>query len=250
MADAGGPWGRKTKQGLTSRQRSLIWVAVALAVAFVIWKLAKTYPDALSSDFDQARLINLIGFLILLSAGVVMGRRFRTKDTLRNVAIWCAVFGVLGIGYTFRGELGRIGERVRGELIPGTPVATGPHEMEIAASEDGSYYVDGTINGARAHFAIDTGATSIVLSPDDARRAGIDVDRLDYSLPSETAHGTGFGASAQIDRLVVGGIELDNIRVEVNKSPMSSSLLGMAFLKHLDSFGTRDGRLVLRWHST
>lgn len=96
---------------------------------------------------------------------------------------------------------------------------------------------------------IDTGASSIVLSPDDARRAGIDVDSLDYSLLSETAHGTGFGASVLIDRLVVGGIELDNIRVEVNKSPMSSSLLGMAFLKHLDYFGMRDGRLVLRWHS-
>lgn len=138
MADAGGPWGRKTNPGLTSQQRSLIWVAVALAVAFVIWKLVEAYPDALSTDWGKANLINLIGFLALLSAGVVMGRRFRTRDTLRNIAIWCAVFGVLGLGYTFRNELGRIGERVRGELIPGTPIATGAHEMAIAASEGGA----------------------------------------------------------------------------------------------------------------
>jgi aspartyl protease family protein len=121
--------------------------------------------------------------------------------------------------------------------------------MTIAASEDGSYYVDGTINGARAHFVIDTGATSIVLSPADAQRAGIDPATLDYSLPTETAHGTGFGASARVDRLVVGGIELDNVPVMVDKSPMSASLLGLAFLKRLDSFSVRDERLTLRWHS-
>lgn len=227
----------------------LVWLAVALAGALLIWKLAEAFPDALQSDWDKMRLINLIGFLMLLSVGIVMGRRFRTRDTIRNIAIWCAVFAVLGIGFTFRNELSRFGDRVRGELFPGTPVATGSHELAIAASEDGSYYVDGTVNGAPAHFMIDTGASGIVLSPADARRAGIDIAALDYSLPAETAHGVGFAASTRVDRLVIGGIELDDVQVEVNKSAMSSSLLGMTFLKRLDSFGVRDGRFVMRWRA-
>ena len=70
-----------------------------------------------------------------------MGRRFRTRDTFRNIAIWCAVFVVLGIGYTFRGELAAIGDRVRGELIPSYAVATGPHAMTLTANEDGGFYV-------------------------------------------------------------------------------------------------------------
>lgn len=247
MPDTGGPWGRKTNPGLTGQQRLLVWIAAALALAVVVWKLAEAFPDALLSDWDQVNLITLVGFLALLSASVVMGRRFRARDTLRNIAIWCAAFAMLGLGYTFRGELGRIGDRVRGELFPGTPVATGAHEMTIAESQDGSYYVDGTINGARAHFVIDTGASSIVLSPDDARRAGIDIAALDYSLPSETAHGTGFGAFTHVDRLDVGNIELRDVPVQVNKSPMSSSLLGLTFLHRLDSFGVQDGRLMLRW---
>ncbi|HUO92173.1 MAG TPA: TIGR02281 family clan AA aspartic protease [Rhizomicrobium sp.] len=120
--------------------------------------------------------------------------------------------------------------------------------MSIAASEDGSYYVDGTINGAPARFAIDTGASDIVLSPEDAARAGIDVAHLDYSLPTETAHGTGFSASTRIDRLVVGQIELHDVAVEINKSPMAESLLGLAFLKRLDFFGVQNRRFVMRWH--
>ena len=248
MPQPEGPWGRKASPGLTGGQRMLIWFAVALAGALLIWKLAEAFPDALQSDWDKVRLINLVGFIALLSASLVLGRRFRTRDTIRNIAIWCAVFAALGLGYTFSGELGALGDRVRGELFPGTPVSTGPREMTISASEGGGYYVDGTINGAPARFAIDTGASGIVLSPEDAARAGIDVAHLDYSLPVETAHGASFNASARVDRLVVGQIELHDVEVEINKSSMGSSLLGMTFLKRLDSFGVENGRFVMRWH--
>ena len=96
---------------------------------------------------------------------------------------------------------------------------------------------------------IDTGATDIVLSPDDARHIGIDVASLNYSRHSKTAHGAGCGAPAHLARLVVGTIELDGVPVTVNKSPMYSSLLGQAFLNRLESFEVRNGRLMLRWRS-
>jgi len=251
MPQTDGPWGRKPNPVTTTghQQRLYIWIAVVLAGALGLWKLSTLFPGALSSSLDQARFINLIGFLVLLSAGVIMGRRFRTRDTARNIAIWCAVFAVLGIGYSFRNELSAIGERVRGELIPSYAVATGPHEMTLAENEDGGFYVEGEVNSAPAHFMIDTGATDIVLSPADARHAGIDIGGLDYSLPSATANGAGFGAPAHLARLVVGGIELDDVRVVVNKAPMDSSLLGQAFLKQLDSFEVRNGRLTLRWYA-
>ncbi|HTW36296.1 MAG TPA: TIGR02281 family clan AA aspartic protease [Rhizomicrobium sp.] len=250
MPQTDGPWGRKPNPVTTGDQRRFyFWIAVAIVGALVLWKLSTLFPGALATDWDKFRLINLIGFLILLSAGIVMGRRFRTRDTLRNLAIWCAAFAVLGIGYTFRNELSAIGERVRGELIPSYAVATGPHEMTLTAGEDGGFYVDGEVNGAPAHFMIDTGATDIVLSPADAQRAGIDIAALDYSRPSQTANGAGWGAPAHVARLVVGGIELDDVPVTVNKAPMDSSLLGQAFLRRLDSFEARNGRLTLRWHS-
>jgi aspartyl protease family protein len=250
MPQTDGPWGRKPQFVPTSGQRRLlIGIALALAAALAIWKLSELFPGALASDWDKFRLINLIAFLALLSAGIVMGRRFRTRDTLRNVGIWCAIFAMLGIGYTFRNELSAVGTRVRGELIPSYAVQTAPHEMTITENENGGFYVEGKVNGAPAHFAIDTGATDIVLSPADAQRAGIDIAGLDYSSPSETANGAGWGARIHLARLVVGAIEFDDVPVTVNKAPMSASLLGQAFLKRLESFNVRNGRLTLRWRS-
>lgn len=250
MPQPDGPWGRKPRSVSTGNQyRLVVWIALALAGALAIWKLSTLFPGALTGDWDKFRLINLVAFAVLLSAGVVKGRRFRTRDTLRNIAIWCAAFAVLGIGYTFRNELSDIGTRVRSELIPSYATATGPHEMTLTASDDGSFYVEGEINGAPAHFVIDTGATDIVLTPADAQRAEIDIANLDYSRPAETAHGVGWGAPASVARLVVGNLELRDLPVTVNKSPMGSSLLGMAFLKRLDSFEVRNGRLTLHWHS-
>ena len=251
MPQTDGPWGRKPNPVATGGQyRFYIWIAVVLAGALGLWKLSTLFPAALSSSWDQVQLLNLIGILLIVSSGLILGRRFRSRDTIRNIAIWCAVFAVLGIGYTFRNELSAVGERVRGELIPSYAVASGAHEMSLMASDDGSFYVEGQVNGAAAHFMIDTGATDIVLSPADAQHAGMDITGLDYSRPSATANGAGWGAHAHLARLVIGNIELDDVPVIVNKAPMDSSLLGQAFLKRLDSFEVRNGRLTLHWHSS
>lgn len=250
MPQTEGPWGRKPSPVVTgSQQRLLIWIALILGGGLALWELSRLFPEAISSDWDQAGLIQTIGFLLLLSASVAFGRRYAAKETFRNIALWSGVFAVLVLIYSYRGELQSIGERIRSEAIPGYPVVTGAHEMTISASEDGGFYVEGEINHAPAHFLIDTGATDIVLSPAAAERAGIDIASLNYTNHVETAHGVGLGASARLDRLVVGNVELHDVPVSINKSPMSSSLLGLAFLKRLQSFEVRGGRLTLRWRS-
>jgi aspartyl protease family protein len=96
-------------------------------------------------------------------------------------------------------------------------------------------------------FAIDTGANGVVLSPADAARAGIDADSLKFGLPSETANGVGYVAPVTLSSLTVGQIRLANLPAAVVKTPMSTSLLGMAFLKRLESFEVKGDRLTLRW---
>lgn len=248
MPQTEGPWGRKPSPIVTDRQRRvLIWIALILGGGLALWELARLFPEAISSDMDQARLIQAVAFLLLVSSSVVFGRRFTAKEAGRNVALWCGVFAVLGLIYTYRNELQNVGDRIRSELVPGYPVTTGAHEMTIGASEGGGFYVEGKINDAPALFLVDTGATDIVLSPADAKRAGIDLAGLSYSQPFGSAHGVGWGASAHVSRLVVGPIELHDVAVSIDKSPMDSSLLGLAFLKRLESFEVRGGRLMLRW---
>ena len=248
MPQTEGPWGRKPSPIVTDQKRRLlIWIAFILGGGLALWELARLFPEAISSDFNQAALIRTIAFLLLVSSTVVFGRRFTAKEAFRNIALWCGVFAVLVLIYSFRDDLQRVGDRIRSEIVPSYPVATGAHEITISASEGGGFFVDGEVNNAPAHFLIDTGATDIVLSPAAAARAGIDLAALNYTNRFETAHGEGWGASIVLSRLVVGPIELHDVKVSINKSPMDSSLLGLAFLKQLDSFEVRGGRLTLRW---
>lgn len=247
MANGTGPWSRDP-QPRAAPSRAWLGLVAAIAVLLLVWALSAYFPDAIYSDMDRARLIQLIGMLVLVSSGVVLGRRFRGRESLRNVLIWCGIFAILIVGYTLRDDFAQLGNKVLGDLIPDRAVQTGPHELTLTADQDDSFYTSGTINGARAEFLIDTGASSVVLSPADAERAGIDLSSVDYTNRFESAHGEGRGASFVVERLTIGPIELHHVPVVINQSPMRTSLLGLTFLRRLDSFEMRGRKLMLRWH--
>jgi aspartyl protease family protein len=137
--------------------------------------------------------------------------------------------------------------RLRGQLVPGYPVASGARELTVSEDNSGGYQVLGQVNGAKIRFLIDTGASDVVLTAADARAAGIDIETLDFSRPFATANGIAHGATATVHELRVGGIMLNNVRVSVQREGLSTSLLGMSFLRQLKSFGFGDHRMVLRW---
>jgi aspartyl protease family protein len=94
---------------------------------------------------------------------------------------------------------------------------------------------------------VDTGASDIVLTPADARRAGLDVGSLKFDKAYGTANGVGYGASVLLDEITVGGIRFTHVRASVNATEIGVSLLGMAFLRRLKSFNFADRKLVLTW---
>jgi len=216
------------------------------AAAYVALRLL--FPGQLTA-MDEADALRLLGLLALVSSGLVFARRMRFGEAARNAAIWVGLLALLLVGYSFRAELTQVYARVRGELIPAYAVATTPRSMVITASDDGGFYVIGAVNGATVKFAIDTGANGVVLSPADAARAGVDVGALKFASPSETANGVGYTAPVTLSGLSVGDLKLANVPAEVNKAPMSSSLLGMAFLRRLDSFEVHGDQLTLKWKS-
>ena len=126
------------------------------------------------------------------------------------------------------------------------PAAT-TNFSSITANENGDFYVWGAVNGSTVRFAVDTGASDIVLSPADAKRAGFNVAGLTYGGQFETANGVGLGAFVTLDTLNIGPIAFDAIPASVNRTAMRTSLLGMAFLKRLKSFEFSKQKLVLRY---
>jgi aspartyl protease family protein len=250
-----GPWSHPPEPSPVSAPRSprlrftrgfFIWAGIVGGAIGVFAGLQLLFPGQLSGT-DQAYALQMMGWLALVSSGVVFSRRMRLGEVARHLGLWAAIAGVAILGYSFRGEAAAAFQRVRGELIPALAVPTGDHTMTITAADDGGFYVMGQVNGAVVRFAIDTGANGVLLSPADAARAGVDVDGLKFVSPGETANGVGYMAPITIGALNVGQIRLANVPAEVDKAPMSSSLLGMAFLKRLDSFEVKGDQLTLRW---
>lgn len=240
-----GPWGRPTPRK-ASRLGLYLWLGLIGAAGLTIFLLNRAFPSAGTPLGDPA-LVQTLGFLALASSGLLFVRQFNLKQTARNVLIWVAAGGVLIIAFSFQSELKDLGLRLRSNLIPGYPVETGDHELTLSEGEGGHFGVYGTINGTRIAFMIDTGATDIVLDPSDARRLGIDLDGLKFDRPFGSANGIGYGAKTVVDSLAVGPIHFSNVEVSINKAEMGSSLLGMAFLKRLKSYGVSGGKLILRW---
>lgn len=237
------PWGQAPEP---PKPRWLLWLAALLVLVVLLILLSRAFPGG-ETQLTSPDLIQTVAVLALVSSSLLFVRQFKIKETVRNILMWVGVGGVLLIGFSFQEELFALGRRLRADLIPGTPVQTSANEMVISASEGGGFHVYGKVNGVLMRFLIDTGASSIVLSPADAKRLGLDLATLDFNRPYETANGIGYGASAEVDELTVGHIRLTHVPVSINGAPMSSSLLGMTFLNRMKSFSITGRKLVLRY---
>src|SRR5258708_23538133 len=95
-------------------------------------------------------------------------------------------------------------------------------------------------------MVIDTGATSVVLTYETAKAAGLPLELLDYDVDVETAGGHTRAARLTLDRLAIGRlVERSVPALIVPHGQMKTNLLGMSFLDRLESFEGRSDRLVL-----
>ena len=118
--------------------------------------------------------------------------------------------------------------------------------VSIARSRDGHFWVDAEVNGRQIRFLVDTGASDVVLTREDADRLGILLQPQDYSLVYRTASGTTRAAPVQLDYVSFGTLHLWNVEAAVNQSNMDVSLLGQSFLSRLSGFEVSGNILTLR----
>ncbi len=245
MPDIQGPWHRPPPARSSSRR--FIALAVIAAGALAIWELWRLFPGALADTYDQARLVQYSILLAAIASGIVYSRRFTARETFRNIAIWTCIAVVLVLGYTFYDRIKDAAGDARTALVPSYPAEVDANTMVFSESRDGDFAVIGSVNGQTVEFMVDTGASDIVLTPDDAQRAGIDVSSLHFVRGIETANGIGSGAPVTLSTLEIGPVKLFNVPVSVNGTKMHNSLLGMAFLKRMKSFEMKGQKLYLRW---
>ena len=94
---------------------------------------------------------------------------------------------------------------------------------------------------------LDTGASSVVLTEDDAKAAGLPIAMLSYTVSIETANGRAGAAPVTLDRVAIGGLEERSVEaLVVQPGQLRTSLLGMSFLNRLQGWQVNGDRLVLK----
>jgi aspartyl protease family protein len=118
---------------------------------------------------------------------------------------------------------------------------------ELKANGGGHFIASADINGHSVRVLVDTGATAVALSYEDAKSVGLRPGSLDYDVPVATANGVAQAARVKIDQIAIDGIEVEDVDgLVLPEGALRGTLLGMSFLSRLDSFRIEDGILYLK----
>jgi aspartyl protease family protein len=226
----------------------LIFLALAVIILIVRHDAGTVFG---MSTTDFSRLATLLAILVFVGIGVIV-RSMRASEVIQAILFWTMAIVVLVGLYGFRDELGIVGGRIVGALVPGTPIAgrlsgeTDPNSVVILRNGGGHFGVRAEIDNEPMSLLVDTGATFVTLTPDDAAEIGIDPSTLDYVVPIQTANGTIRAASIRLERISIGPIERENIPALVApRGALDESLLGLSFLDKLGGYSISGDRLVL-----
>jgi len=181
-------------------------------------------------------------YLVLLGCAVVgwfyMSGRASMGKTLQMASIWGFIFLGVVAGYGLWNDVQRQTAGVQ-------MIQSGDGQIIVPRQPDGHYYLTLALNGENIRFVVDTGATDMVLTRNDAARAGLDPDSLDFTGMASTANGTVRTAPVRIDTVRLGDVTDTNVRASVNGGEMFGSLLGMRYLEKWGRIEISGGELRL-----
>jgi aspartyl protease family protein len=127
------------------------------------------------------------------------------------------------------------------------PTPTEPLSVTLPADSQGHFFVESAVNGIRLRMMIDTGASLVVLSREDARQVGINPAPADFTARAATANGVVLVASVVLKEVAIGEVIVRNVPAAVfPDNKLQIGLLGMSYLSKLSHFGVAGGRLVLK----
>src|SRR6185295_7969067 len=214
------------------------WIVLALLIGAGVFLFLRGGFDVLSG-LSTGEIVTLASGLLLATIYIISlfnGERTRPLQAIRYILIWLAIgFGLIA-GYSYREELSAVTDRVMGELRPSGDIVSvetgeeGERAVRVRRRLDGHFAVRASVNGQSMTLMVDTGASSVVLKPADAERAGINLGELSYTTPIDTANGTTYAAAVRLKSLAIGPLVVHNIEALVARpGSLNENLLGMSF---------------------
>jgi aspartyl protease family protein len=199
---------------------------------------------------DFGRVVYLVPIALMLAAGI-WGRRVSVGETVRHLIIWLVLILGLATVYLYRQEALGVGNRLLAGLVPGRAVVVttseGGEEVILHKLMNGHFEADVQINGQTISMLVDTGASIVALSREDAERVGIIPENLTYSMSVMTANGRARAAPVTLSEVTIGPIMRRNVNASVAEDgKLDQSLLGMSFLSTLGSLQMQTDELRMR----
>ena len=240
---AGGVWSgtwplvRRATSGLTGGIQSgkprLVWPARGAYI--------HDMPQQPFTPDDFATLGYLGLLAVFLGATYLAHTRLRLHQVVQQAAIWC---------FIFIGAIAAVGlwEDVRNNTTPPRQsMSVDKRLISVPRARDGHYYLVLAVNGAPIRFVVDTGASDLVLTRQDAARAGVDPDTLVFAGRARTANGSVRTAMVTLDTVSLPPVVQYGVGAVVNAGDMDVSLLGMSYLERFGRIEIARGVLSLRY---
>lgn len=189
-------------------------------------------------NIETGRVIYLIVLLAMVAGWFFMQNRVNLNKTLQYAAVWGMIFIGAAAAVALWQDISRDSARSNIAL-------TSEGEIVVPRGRDGHYYLTLRINDTPVRFVVDTGATDIVLTQADARRAGLNPEALQYLGRAGTANGEVRTAFVRLDDVALGPAIDHDVPAVVNEGEMSQSLLGMGYLQRWGRIEITGGELRL-----
>lgn len=187
---------------------------------------------------EWGNLIYLVLLLLMVVTWFVAQNRQSLGRTVQQALAW---------GLIFVGIIAAIGvwDDIRSTLRPTQSTISETGQIEVPRAADGHFYLTLGINGEAVNFLVDTGASEMVLTRRDAKRAGLSLEDLIYSGRALTANGEVRTAPVRLDTVTLGEVQDQNVTAWVNEGEMDKSLLGMSYLRRWSRIEISDRALLL-----
>jgi aspartyl protease family protein len=164
-----------------------------------------------------------------------------------------ALFGAAALGFVSLRDSVNENLEVKPAVAEAAPVEpefakVTPHQIRTASLRkegDGHYWATARVNGQPVKFLVDTGATMISLTKRDARKIGVNTDKLVRSVDVRTAAGRVTAGIVMVDRIEIDGVALENVQAVVLEDGLEYSLLGMNFLNKLEGWDVTPNAIVI-----
>ncbi|MCB1335545.1 MAG: TIGR02281 family clan AA aspartic protease [Roseivivax sp.] len=190
-------------------------------------------------DGDSAmRVVYLLVLLAAVGSWFAVQNRNRLGTVMQHAAVWVLIFigAVAAVG---------LWSDLKTTVAPTQAVDAQSGVVTLPRAPDGHFYVTSDVNGTPVRFVVDTGATDLVLTSQDARRAGIKTEELVYLGQADTANGVVRTAPVRLDSIAIGALIDRDVQALVNQSEMKTSLMGMRYLQRFNRVEIRNGQMVL-----